>query len=102
MGITSNRRSLRTRERIMAVSARPVLLLLFAAGAFAQDRGAWLVQAQTATIGPGGLALLGASAPIQPGWHLYSASSPAGIPATFPVEPGTLVKVFQPPPKKAF
>ena len=86
----------------MAVSARPVLLLLFAAGAFAQDRVAWSVQAQSATVAPGGLALLGASARIQPGWHLYSASSPAGIPATFQVEPGTLVKVFQPPPKKAF
>src|ERR1019366_5929039 len=63
---------------------------------------AWSVQAQSATVAPGGLALLGASARIQPGWHLYSASSPAGIPATFQVEPGTLVKVFQPPPKKAF
>jgi thiol:disulfide interchange protein DsbD len=87
---------------MMAAIARPVLLLLFAAGAFAQDRVAWSVETETGAVAPGGLAVLAASAQILPGWHLYSASSPGGIPASFQVEPGKLVKVFQPPPKKAF
>jgi thiol:disulfide interchange protein DsbD len=87
---------------MMAAVARPVLLLLLAAGAFAEDRVAWSVEAQSATVAPGGLAVLEAGARIEAGWHLYSASSPAGIPATFQVEPGTLVHVFQPPPKKEF
>jgi thiol:disulfide interchange protein DsbD len=85
-----------------AATVRPVLLLLLASGAFAQDRVGWSVEAQSPAAAPGGLALLAASARIQPGWHLYSASSPSGLPTTFQVEPGTLVHVFQPPPKKAF
>jgi thiol:disulfide interchange protein DsbD len=51
---------------------------------------------------PGGGTVIQATARIEPGWHLYSASSPSGLPTTFQVEPGTLEKVFQPPPKKAF
>ena len=80
----------------------PVLLLLFAASAFPQDRATWSVEAKPATVAPGGGTMVYATARIEPGWHLYSASSPSGRPATFQVEPGTLVKVFQPPPKKAF
>jgi len=77
-------------------------LLLFAAGAFAQDRVAWSLDSPPAPAAPGGLALLAATARIEPGWHLYSASSPSGIPATFQVQPGALVRVFQPPPKKVY
>ncbi|MGD1059755.1 MAG: protein-disulfide reductase DsbD domain-containing protein, partial [Solirubrobacteraceae bacterium] len=39
---------------------------------------------------------------IEPGWHLYSASSAAGIPAQFQVSPESLVRVLQQPPKRAF
>ena len=46
--------------------------------------------------------MLRASARVEPGWQLYSASSPSGIPATFRVEPGEALRVFEPPPKKAF
>ncbi|MBZ5584673.1 MAG: protein-disulfide reductase DsbD N-terminal domain-containing protein, partial [Acidobacteriia bacterium] len=72
------------------------------AGAQAQERVAWTLQAEPATVAPGGSTLVRATAQVQAGWHLYSASSPTGIPAAFQVEPGTLVRVLQPPPKRAF
>jgi thiol:disulfide interchange protein DsbD len=77
------------------------LVLAFGACAGAQDRVAWSVRAEQPAA-PGGIAALRASARIEPGWHLYSASSPAGIPTTFRVQPGDSLRVFQPPPKKAF
>ena len=80
-----------------AFACQLLLFLLLAAGALAQDRATWSVEAQTPTVPPGGVALLAATAQIQPGWHLYSASSPTGIPATFQVQPGTLDAVYQPP-----
>jgi len=43
-----------------------------------------------------------ATAQIDPGWHLYSASSAVGIPATFQVTPDALQRVLQPPPQRAF
>ncbi len=78
-----------------------VLVLAFGACAGAQDHIAWSVQEEQPAP-PGGVAVLRASARIEPGWHLYSASSPAGIPTTFRVQPGDSLRVFQPPPKKAF
>ncbi len=85
-------------------SARSFALVLLAAGALAQaqDRVAWTLEAEPASAAPGGSALVRAAARIQPGWHLYAASSAAGIPATFQVEPGKLARVLQPPPKKGF
>jgi len=86
------------------LSAKPLALVLLAVGALAQaqDRVAWTLAAEPASAAPGGGTLVRAAAHIQPGWHLYAASSAAGIPATFQVEPGTLTKTLQPPPKKAF
>ncbi len=49
--------------------------------------------------------LVRAEASIDPGWHLYSASTPAGLPAQFRADAPALVQsltVFQPPPKRAF
>ncbi len=80
-----------------------VALALLAASllARAQDRVAWSLQAPEAAA-PGSALLIRATARILPGWHLYSASSPAGIPASFQVEPGEAVRVYQPPPKREF
>ena len=79
-------------------------------------RGLWLAalcagaiwgQAQhvqwTLTAGPAqdGIAVVRADAKIDPGWHLYSASSPAGIPTSFTVGSQS-VPVFQPAPRKEF
>ena len=49
--------------------------------------------------------MLSIDATIDPGWHLYAASSPAGIPASFTLGPSTVVartKLFQSIPKRAF
>ena len=50
---------------------------------------------------PDGRVLISAAAKIEPGWHLYSASSPAGIPTSFTVGSDP-VRVFQRAPKKEF
>jgi thiol:disulfide interchange protein len=79
------------------------LALVFClAPAFAQGQqhAAWTFQAEPATAPPGATIRVRAAVHIEEGWHLYSASSPSGIPATFTVSPETLTRVLQPPPKK--
>jgi thiol:disulfide interchange protein/peroxiredoxin len=81
-------------------------IFFLAACAWAQPQYAtWTLTAQPATAAPGGKLLLRAEARIQPGWHLYAASSPSGIPASFKVGPAALmerVRVLQAKPKRAF
>src|SRR5215831_18468787 len=84
---------------------RAALLAIFCtATAVAQvQHVTWTLTADAAA--PGGKTLLHAAGKADPGWHLYSASSPAGIPTTFTVGPESLVestRTFQPPPKRAF
>jgi thiol:disulfide interchange protein DsbD len=81
--------------------------LMFAGYALAQSVGPahWSAQADTPAAAPGGKALVRATARIDAGWHLYAASSPSGIPASFNVGPDTVVgrvRVLQPPPRKIF
>ncbi len=82
---------------------RAILALWCAGSAFAQvSHVAWTV---TADAAGGGKVLLRAAGKVEPGWHLYSASSPAGIPTSFQIGPDAAagrVRVFQPAPKKAF
>jgi len=40
----------------------------------------WTLTAKTAAVAPGGKALFSLTATIQPGWHLYSPTTPAGGP----------------------
>src|ERR1044072_5778329 len=78
---------------------RLLLAILCAAPAFAQvSHVAWTVTADRASTGK---ILLRAAGKVEPGWHLYSASTPAGYPTTFQVDSAT-VRMFQPPPKRAF
>ena len=78
---------------------KALLTLLCAASAFAQvSHVTWTVTGET----DGNKALLRAVGKVDPGWHLYSASSPAGIPTSFQVAGADQVRVFQPAPKKAF
>ena len=79
-------------------------LFLALASAFAQGQqhAAWTLQSDPAPAPPGSTVRIRAAAQIDSGWHLYSASSAAGIPATFQVSPGTLVRVLQTAPKRAF
>ena len=55
----------------------------------------------TAAPASDGTVLVRAAGKVEPGWHLYSASSAEGIPTTFTVA-SQPAKVFQPPPKKQF
>jgi thiol:disulfide interchange protein len=81
------------------------LLLLVACALFAQpaEKAHWTAQADTPSAAPGARALIRATAAIDSGWHLYYASSPSGLPASFKVGPDTLVdgvRILQPAPKK--
>ncbi len=88
---------------------RPIFAL-FLAGlgcAFAQSSGrvAWTIAADPAAAPPGGQVLLRAVGKIETGWHLYSASTPNGIPTSFQVGPPSVVegvRLLQPPPKRAY
>ncbi|HEX3743447.1 MAG TPA: cytochrome c biogenesis protein CcdA [Bryobacteraceae bacterium] len=83
---------------------RHALLLLCLLPAFAQGQqhASWTLTAEPAAAPPGSTVRIRAAVRIDPGWHLYSASSAAGIPAQFTVSPETLEGVLQPPPKRAF
>jgi len=79
---------------------RAILALLCAGSAFAQvSHVAWTL---TSSSAPGGKQLIRAAGKVDAGWHLYSASSPAGIPTSFQVSGADSVRTFQPAPKKAF
>jgi thiol:disulfide interchange protein DsbD len=63
----------------------------------------WTLTADPAA--PGGKTLLHAAGKVDPGWHIYSASSPAGIPTSFQVGPESIIestRTLQPPPQRAF
>jgi len=84
---------------------RLALLLLIAGCGAAQQHARWTAAADPPSARPGGAALVRVTAAIDPGWHLYSASSPAGLPASFQFAPNAVVertRVFQIPPKRAF
>jgi thiol:disulfide interchange protein len=80
-------------------------LILLAGCAFAQQHAQWTAVADPASAAPGGSAVVRLTAKIDPGWHLYSASSPAGLPASFQLGANAVVaqtRVYQAPPKRAF
>jgi thiol:disulfide interchange protein len=82
-------------------------LLLACAGAFAQTQHvAWSVDVAPNPAAAGGKALVRVAAKLEPGWHLYSGSSAAGIPTSFQLTPsgGTVEKLrmLQPQPKRAY
>jgi thiol:disulfide interchange protein len=75
--------------------------------AFAQGAGhvAWTLAADPSAARPGGQVLLRVSGRIDAGWHLYSASTPNGIPTSFQVGPENVVegsRLLQPPPHRAY
>jgi thiol:disulfide interchange protein len=83
------------------------LLLLATAAAWSQDAALlrWTLSASPSAARPGGSILIQAAAQIEPGWHLYAASSPAGIPTSFQLAPNPVVermRVLQPTPRRAF
>lgn len=78
-------------------------MLAFHAPAQTTHHVAWTIEPPQPAAG--GLALVRIDAKIEPGWHIYSSSSPAGLPASFTVTPADRVekvRLFQPPPHKAY
>jgi thiol:disulfide interchange protein len=83
---------------------RPALLFLCLLPAFGQGQqhAAFALTAEPRSAPAGSTIRIRAAIHIDQGWHLYSASSAAGIPATFKVSPESLQRVLQEPPKRAF
>src|SRR5271169_3756742 len=86
-----------------------LILLLAAACGFAEklDPAKWSLELQPAAAAPGSKIVARFQAKIEPGWHLYSLTTPAGgpIPTTVRLADNPAVasfRVFEPPPKRAF
>jgi thiol:disulfide interchange protein DsbD len=82
-----------------------LFLLLATAASGAQQHVVWSVSEPPAAVGRGLPAMLRINAAIDPGWHLYAASSPAGIPTSFTLAPNAVVartRLYQSAPKRAF
>ena len=65
----------------------------------------WSLAVQPAAAAPASKILARLSARLEPGWHLYSFSTPAAIPLTAKLpdqSPLASFRVFQPKPKRAF
>jgi thiol:disulfide interchange protein DsbD len=91
-------------------TARVLLtLLLAAASGFSEklDPAKWSLALQPAAAAPGSKILAKLQAKIEPGWHLYSLTTPAGGPirTTVRLDNNAAVasfRVFEPQPKRAF
>ncbi|MBS1856434.1 MAG: redoxin family protein [Acidobacteria bacterium] len=81
-----------------------LLLLLLAAPSFAQDQHvAWTLTAEPAAAAPRGKILVRMAGKIQPGWHLYSMSTPGAMPTKITVTgPVDKTRALQPAPRKSF
>ena len=90
------------------IGRRFALLLLFAGLAFAQrpDPVKWSLAVETPAAPPGSKVLARLTAKIDPGWHLYSLSTPKGpIPSTVSLLDNQAVagyQVYQPRPVVTF
>src|SRR5579864_8527362 len=87
-----------------------ILGVLLAAGAGRAEKldpAKWSLAVDPATAPPGSSVLARLEAKIEPGWHLYSLSTPAGgpIPTTIRLADNAAVggfRIFEPRPKRAF
>ncbi len=81
-------------------------LILPTFSVFAQQRHVdWTLAVEPASAPPGATVMVRASGRIDPGWHLYSGSTAAGIPTSFQAGPDTIVqsvRLLQPKPIRAF
>jgi thiol:disulfide interchange protein DsbD len=79
----------------------------FLLGAQRLDPVKWALSVEPASVPPGASFLAQLTATIEPGWHLYSLSTPAGgpIPTTLRLLDHPAVaryRIYQPPPKRTF
>ncbi|MEZ5351441.1 MAG: cytochrome c biogenesis protein CcdA [Bryobacteraceae bacterium] len=84
----------------------PFALALLALPALAQDPVQWSLTADPATAAPGSHILLRLKAVIEPGWHLYSTTTPAGpIPTRLLLDESpdaSATRALQPEPARKF
>jgi len=92
-----------------AWARRSGLLLLLSCCAFAQGIGSnqvkWSLTVEPGSAPPSGKVLAHMTGTIDPGWHLYSLSTPGAIPTTITVGDSPAVeklRVLQPPPHRKF
>lgn len=85
------------------------VFLLLASGAVAQGIGSnqvkWSLAVEPGSAPPGSKILARMTGQIDPGWHLYSLSTPGAIPTTIQLAgnpPVEKYRVLQPPPRRAF
>ena len=91
------------------IGSRIAVSLLAAGCALAQGIGSnqvkWSLAVQAASAPPGAKVLAKLTGQIDPGWHLYSLSTPGAIQTTVQLAPNAAVesyRVLQPPPKRKF
>jgi thiol:disulfide interchange protein DsbD len=91
------------------MNARYLLLttLFVAVSGFSQklDPAKWSLELEPAAIPAGAKVLARLKATIEPGWHVYSLTTPAAKPTTIRLTDNALFeqfRVFQPKPKRAF
>ena len=78
------------------VCASVAMMLGLTAPVHAQTQHvAYSLDVQPNPAAPGGKALLRITAKVDPGWHIYSGSSPAGIPISFQLAPNAAIEKFR-------
>jgi thiol:disulfide interchange protein DsbD len=80
-------------------------LLLFTPSVFAQDQHVtWTVMSSPEKAAPGAKLLVRIDGKIEPGWHVYSMSTPGATPTRFTVTGSAVdsVRPLQPAPKRSF
>jgi thiol:disulfide interchange protein DsbD len=82
---------------------------LLASCAFAQGFGTnqvkWSLALEPPSAAPGATVLARMRGQIDPGWHLYSLSTPGAIPTTIQLAPNAVVeryRLLQPPPRRTY
>ena len=82
---------------------------LLASCAFAQGFGTnqvkWSLAVEPPSAAPGATVLARMRGQIDPGWHLYSLSTPGAIPTTIQLAPNAVVeryRLLQPPPRRTY
>ena len=96
-------------RKMRLTRTRIVVPLLAAAGAWAQTYGTnqvkWALAVEPGSAAPGSKVLARMTGQIDPGWHLYSLSTPSAIPTTIQLATNAVVerfRVLQPGPHRAF
>ncbi|MCC6419812.1 MAG: redoxin, partial [Gemmataceae bacterium] len=89
----------------MKLLAWPLLLAASTFAAERPDQVAWTFSVEPAAAAPGSRVVGRLTGKLSPGWHLYSFSTPAAMPATIRLPEGSPLqafRVFQPKPVRAF